>query len=610
MRSWGSSGRSLLLLSAMAAQPFGAGAAWGQVTPSPPTREEITRPEVTPTPRAPSRLTVEGGVERAPCPLADDRFKGITVTVSDVRFDNLRVVAPETLRPAYEAYLGQTVPIATVCEIRDAAATILRRAGYLAAVQVPPQRIENGVIHFDVLMAKLVAVQVRGDAGRSEKLIATYLNELKGREVFNEKEAERYLLLARDLPGFDVRLTLRPAGTVPGEVIGEVSVQKTPFVVDASVQNFGSHQVGRWGGQVRAEFYDLLGLGDRASVGFFATPEFDEQKVLQFGYDMRLGSEGLTLGGRFTHAWSEPDLGEDAVGRIKSKTLVAGLELGYPVLRRQDANVRAVIGFEYINQNVRFGSSGGFSPLTRDHLRVLYGRIDFDAIDPSSLMSVGGFSAGEPRWRFAGSLEYRFGLDLFDASEGCGPYPYQACYLDPPTPSRVEADPTAALVRFTGLGEFRPVPNLAFTLSPRAQYTRSALLSYEEFSAGNYTVGRGYDPGALIGDTGIGFQAELRVGRLSPNARDDLTFQPFAFYDKAWIWNRHQPAAPLVSDPQELSSAGGGVRLVYGDRARLDVTLAKPLEKIPTGTTAGVVLRKPDARLLISLTTRLYPWNP
>src|SRR3546814_16251997 len=92
------------------------------------------------------------------------------------------------------------------------------------------------------------------------------------------------------------------------------------------------------------------------------------------------------------------------------------------------------------------------------------------------------------------------GLDLFDASEGCGPYPYQTCYLDPPTPSRVEADPTAALVRFTGLGEFRPVPNLAFTLLPRAQYTRSAMLSYEELPAGNDTVGRGYDPGELIGD--------------------------------------------------------------------------------------------------------------
>lgn len=609
MKSFGGSGRSLFLFGALASQPLISAMAVAQVTPQPPTREEITRPELTPAPQAPSRLTVEGGVERAPCPLADDRFRDITVPVSEVHFDNLRQVSPEMLRPAYEAYIGQTVPIATVCEIRDAAATILRRAGYLAAVQVPPQQIDNGVIRFDVLMAKLVAVQVRGDAGRSERLIASYLNELKAREVFNEKEAERYLLLARDLPGFDVRLTLRPAGTAPGEVIGEVTVRKTPFVIDASVQNFGSHEVGRWGGQLRAEVRDLLGWGDRATIGFFATPELDEQKVLQLGYDMRLGSEGLTIGGRFTYAWSEPDLGGAANGRIKSETLVAGGEIAYPVLRSQDASIRAALGFELIDQDVRFGGAGGFAPLTRDRLRVLYGRIDFDTIDRSSLMSVDGFGANEPRWRFAGSLEYRFGLDIFGATDGCGAPPYLGCFLNPPTPSRIEADPTASLVRFSGIGEFRPTPNIAFTLAPRAQYTRSALLSYEEFSAGNYTVGRGYDPGALIGDTGIGFQAELRIGRLTPNALDDLTIQPFAFYDKAWIWNRDQPAAPFRPDPQQLSSAGGGIRLAYGDKARLDVTLAKPLERIPIGTAAGIILKKPDARLLISLTTRLYPWS-
>lgn len=607
MKSLARSTVSLLALSMFATgTPLAAQVAVGGA----PTREEIERKPLAPAPQTAPRLTVQGGIERAPCPLADERFKDITVTLSDVQFDNLRAVEPATLRPAFEAYIGRTVPIATVCEIRDAAATILRRAGYLAAVQVPAQRIENGVVHFDVLMAKLVAIQVRGDAGRAEQLIAGYLNEIKGREVFNEKEAERYLLLARDLPGFDVRLLLRPAGTAPGEVIGEVSVQKTSFVIDASVQNFGSHEVGRWGGQVRGEVYDLLGLGDRATIGFFATPEFDEQRVLQLGYDMRIGSEGMTLGGRFTYAWSEPDLGDPGNGRVKSETLLAGVELAYPVVRRQTMNLRAAIGFDYIDQDVRFGSSSGFQPLTRDRLRVLYGRADFDMADRESLMSVAGFNVAEPRWRLAGSFEYRHGIDVFGATDGCGPSPYLACFASGTiAPSKVEADPTASLVRFSGIGEFRPRPTIAFTLAPRAQYTRSALLSYEEFSGGNYTIGRGYDPGARTGDSGVGFQAEMRVGRMSPNSRDDLAFQPFVFFDKAWLWNRRSPVTPLVADPQELSSAGGGVRLVYGDHARFDVTLAKPLQKIPMSTSTGEVMRRPDTRLLVSLTTRLFPWN-
>ena len=45
--------------------------------------------------------------------------------------------------------------------------------------------------------------------------------------MFNRYQAERYLLLASDIPGYVVRLTLRPAGTVPGDVIGDVTVQRT-----------------------------------------------------------------------------------------------------------------------------------------------------------------------------------------------------------------------------------------------------------------------------------------------------------------------------------------------------------------------------------------------
>ena len=569
--------RSLLLLSISAV----AATAHAQV--SPPTREEIERVPTAPAAPPPSRLTVEGGVERAPCPLAEPRFADVTVTLSDVTFDNLRVVSPVLLRPAYEAYVGKTVPIATVCEIRDAAATILRREGYLAAVQVPPQRIDNGVVHFDVLMAKLVSVQVRGDAGRSERTIAGYLEKLTGEEAFNEKTAERYLLLARDLPGYDVRLTLRPAGTVPGEVIGEVTVVKVPFTIDANVQNYGSHDVGRWGGLIRGEFFDILG-GDRLTAGLFSTAQHSEQNVAQLGYDIRVGSEGLTLGGRFTYAWTTPDL--PAPLHVHSETLLASAEATYPFVRTQSANLRGGLGLDLINQKVRL-----LGVITsEDHVRILYGRLDFEAIDRDSIGSTTGYSIGAPRWRVAGSYEFRKGLDIFDASDSS------------PLLSRPEADPSAALIRFVGLAEYRPSPNLVLAISPRAQYTRRPLVSYAEYSAGNYTIGRGYDPGTIIGDKGLGFQAEVRVGSLSPASQDSFAFQPYVFLDQAWIWNNDRPIFRPYPNGEDLTSAGIGMRAAYGSHGRVDVTLAKPLRA------AGLRTERGDVRLLVSLTTKLVPW--
>lgn len=558
------------------------------------TREEINRIPTAPSVQQPSRLTVEGDIERSPCPLADPRFADITVTISGAEFNGLRVVSPDILRPAYESFIGRTVPIAAVCEIRDAAATILRRQGYLAAVQVPAQQIDNGVVKFDVLMARIVAIQVRGDAGRSERVIAGYLEQLKSQEAFNERDAERYLLLARDLPGYDVRLTLRPAGTTPGELIGEVSVVKTPFVIDANVQNYGSHSVGRWGGLVRAEVYDVIGSGDRLTAGFFSTPEFDEQHVVQLGYDLRLGTEGLTVSGRFTYAWSEPDIDQPGI-ELKSKTLIAGGELSYPFLRAQSANVRGAIGLEYVDQKTDFNGL----PLSKDTLSVAYARIDVDALDRASISSTTGYSAAEPRWRAAGSIELRQGLSIFGA-DNCN----AACFLTSPRPpALLGSDATAFVIRGSGLLEYRPMPEITFSLAPRAQYSHASLYSYERYSAGSYTVGRGYDPGTIVGDSGVGFQAEVRIGSLMPESRDSFSFQPYVFIDKAWTWSNSIFRNPALGpDPQELSTAGIGFRTAFGDHARLDVSFAVPFDK-----TRGIPA--PDQRLLVSLTTRLWPWN-
>jgi hemolysin activation/secretion protein len=573
--------------------------AFAQGVPStsivPPTREEIQRGANTPVAPPPSRLTVEGGIERAPCPLAEPRFASVMLEVKGAQFDNLRGLPPEALRPAYEAFIGKTVPIAAICEMRDAAATILRRAGYLAAVQVPPQRVADGIVHFDVLMAKLVRVQVRGEAGRSERLLAGYLDKLVGQPLFNEKEAERYLLLARDLPGYDVRLVLRPAGTVPGEVVGEVSVTRQPFLLSANVQNLGSSSVGRWGALLSVQANDVLGFGDRLTIGLFNTVQTNEQTVMQGGYDIRIGGEGLTLGGRFTYAWTRPDLG-GGQHPLSSRTLVGSLEAIYPFRRSQATDVRGAFGFDLVNQKLNFLGE----PLTRDKLRVAFARIDFGAIDPASIAGRGGRSATTPLWRIAGALEVRHGLGILNANQDCGPAPYAACQTAP-MPSRVQGDPQGTLVRLSGEAAFRPAPLLGFVLSPRLQYAFDPLLSYEQISGGNYTVGRGYDPGAVVGDSGAGATLEFRLGDLAPRSRSAFDVQPFAFVDAAWIWNRKPDAATV--DRDRLLSAGGGMRVAWGDHARADLTVAAPLH------TTALSDRRGDVRVLLSISTRLLPWS-
>lgn len=565
-----------------------------QSAPSiPPTREEVQRPEPQPpAEQVRPRLEIEGGIERAPCALDNPEFATIRFTLRDVQFDDLRGLTAADLRSSYEGLVGTEQPVSVLCEIRDRAATILRRAGYIAAVEVPEQRIADGNVRFKVLMAKLVQVRVRGDAGRAEQTIAGYLDHLTRQPVFNRYDAERYLLLASDLPGYNVRLTLRPAGTAPGEVVGDVTVLRTTAWVDANIQNYGSRSLGRWGGLVRAQLFGLTGLGDRTTATLFTTSDFKEQQTVQLGHDFRVGPEGLQVSGTFTYAWARPSFCDDS--DVLARTMFATAEVGYPFVRRQSHTIRGAIGLDVVNQNVEIDDAH----VSRDRLRVGFVRFNADAV--SLDFSRKGLSLAEPLWRGSAVLELREGLDILGASDRCGLAGAGCFGPGEVPPSRADADATASVIRGSLYGEYRPIEKLTFALGFRGQYATVPLLSFEQFSAGNYTIGRGYDPGSLLGDRGFGLQAEIRMGSLVPRTRRSLAAEPYLFFDYAKISNKGQLA--IADGSRDLSSVGAGVRATW-DRFRIDAVLAVPMQKV------GFFDERPSPRFLISLTSRLWPWS-
>lgn len=556
---------------------------------APPTREEVTRP-VTAPPFPQSRLQVEGGIERAPCALDGPEFRSIHFVLRGAEFDGLQGLTRADLASSFSQFMGRDVPISTVCEIRDRAATTLRDAGYIAAVQVPEQRIADGIVHFQVLMAHLTQVRVRGEATGAETVLAGYLNQLTKRPLFNRYEAERYLLLASDLPGYTVRLTLRPAGTGPGDVIGDVTVQHLPAYADFIVQNAGSKALGRWGGLLRGQVFGLTGLGDRTALSLFSTSDFHEQQTIQVSHDMRIGPQGMSLSGSFAYAWARPNVPS---AHVLAKTLLGTVELGYPFIRRQSETLRGSVGMDIINQDVWLDHL----PLSKDRLRVGFLRLGLDAVAHDFGTQ---FSSAEPPWHITSLLELRQGFHALDATHDCGPLGVNCLGPGDVPPSRLEGHSDATVLRFTGYGEFRPMPRLTFSLGARAQYAWKPLFSFEQFSAGNYTVGRGYDPGALLGDRGFGTQTEIRYGSRIPQSAKKPAIEGYAFWDHASVSDRGDTVVLLGR--HHLSSIGAGARINW-DRFVLDAGLALPLTRI------GPLNQRPDPRFLINLTTRLWPWR-
>ena len=564
--------------------------AYAQVVP--PSREELNVGRQATRQPQQGRLTVEGGIERGPCPLAEPQFANLKVTFSAVEFNGLPDVPAGALDAAWRDLAGREVPIVSLCDIRDRASAILRDEGYLVAVQVPPQRIAtNGTVRMDVLTAKLVEVELRGDTGPSAKLIAAHLAKLTSRPWFNTHDAERELLLLGDLPGYDVRLTLRSAQRDPGEVVGVVQIVHRLVEVVVGMQNLGSRQTGREGAFAEVALNDVVGLGDRTTLSFYNTLDWSEQHILRASHELALNANGLRLGGSILFGRTRPGI---ANGAFRSRTVAGDVHLTDTIVRSQTNSLYATAGLEIVDQKLSFGGT----PISEDKMRVVFARLDHQAVDGASVRGTGGYTMREPRWRSAVGLELRQGIDALGASSDCDPI--AACLPPHVGLSNFSADPTAFVARLQGTFEFRPLPRVTVAISPLAQISGSALLSYEQVSFGSYTIGRGLDPGVVLGDDGIGTSIELRYGSLFPQQRQGVAFEPFVFVDyaKGWIHDKG-----LNPDPRDVLTAGGGVRGRWSDHMDAALTLAAPVQR------AGYQPKRGPARLLFTVTARLVPWG-
>jgi hemolysin activation/secretion protein len=284
--------------------------------------------------------------------------------------------------------------------------------------------------------------------------------------------------------------------------------------------------------------------------------------------------------------------------------LLAAPEAVYPQFATHNAHTLAAIvqlahdiGGDYADQDVAVNGFG----LTRDRVRMVFARIAGDLTDRRSVQSVGGYSAYEPRFRLRYGVEARQGLDVLSASPDCRPN-LLACLVNGAVPpSRIEADPTPLLVRLNADVEYRPDPGFAVVLKTLAQVTGAPLPAFEEIAAGSFSIGRGYDPGAVLGDSGLLNSLELLYGSLAPRSADAVAWQPYLFTDVAHVWNEDPSRSP--GNPDRLWSAGGGLRLAWGRGVQSDFVVAVPLER------PDLALSKGDVRFQFTLTARLFPWR-
>ncbi len=572
-----------ILVVALASSPR---AALAQTAPAPgstPTgvvalapREELNPAQTVPSPTG--RSGGDGDLftspEPGPCPLSASRLK---FTLRSVEFSGAFGVRRRDMRPAFAADLNQEIGLAELCRIRDRAGDILFRKGLLARVEVPEQRIEGGRLKLEVFEAHVVSVSVRGDAGPAQERIEIYIEKLRGMRPFDIRKAQRYLYLASDVPGVRVAAALRPNAEGSGAVDLVVTVSRKPIDALANVQNYGSRSLGPFGVVARTDFNGFTRFGERNSLVAYSTLGNTEQQVFEALSEARIGGEGFTLRGSAAYGLSTPG-GDLARLKLSGRSLVLDAGAYYPLVRARRRNVNLGLGFDVINQKTTFGLGG---VLSEDHLRVLFAHVDAE-------QQWRAGSAFLPAGVFGGNLDFRQGF------LGLGASP-----LDAKTLSRIGGRSDGSVFR----GDAHLYLALASKLSGRAiisgQYSPTPLLAYEQYSVGNLTIGRGYDPSALTGDAGIGGAFELRAGpydRLgSLKLPSGINVTAFSFYDVASVYHREAGV-----EDRTARSTGGGLSFQLGSRAKLDIAYARPFDRV-----SSISPHPPSARMLISLTSNI-----
>jgi len=378
--------------------------------------------------------------------------------------------------------------------------------------------------------------------------VATRLADIKENKVLEGAVLERDLLLLNDLPGIEVKSTLKPGVSVGTTDLDIQLGAKTPYAGSVELDNYGNRYTGdlRLGGSFSAG--NLAGLNDSLALRALSSNGMDYGRL---AWQVPVGNAGTQLGA----AYSDMNyrLGHDFASlRAHGTAAITSLYALHAFQRSRAANINGQLNYD----NKRLADAvDATATRTAKTLDVWTLGLSGDRID-----GLGG--GGLTNW----SAAYSAGYLEFDAASKA---------LD------AAGHRSAGNYDKLALG-FSRLQALAYGLnlyaSLQAQLAGKNLDSAEKMSLGGAQAVRAYPQGEAPADDAWLANLELRYG-FSPD------WQASAFYDVAEGRLNH---SPIVADSNNLRHiSGAGLGLTYGAPGDLSMqmgvawrTNAKPTSDI------------------------------
>ena len=470
----------------------------------------------------------------------------------DLKIEGAVTIPAEHFRPLYQNLLGHDVTLGDVLGVAEAIENEYRAEGYpLVRAFVPPQHVSDGIFTIRIVEGFVSSVTVEGGPPATQVTIKNYLDPVVNERPLRIGTIERALLMSNDLPGVTASGVLRPSPGVPGASELAVTVDEPEWSGSIGGDNRGSHFSGIWTVTGTAEYNSIFG-NDSLDASLTASPHSLEQIAGQMRYRTAIGSEGLigSLIGAVSHGSPGSSLG---TLNVRTDSWAVGPRLTYPLIRSRAGTLSLDGGFTVQDAKVDILGSG----ISHDKWRVLDVALTYAASDV-----LGG--------SWLSTLDVAQGLPILGATPNDSP--------------NLSQGGKSVFTKITGLARYTvPISASHFSvaLTGQGQYAFQPLITGEQILFGGTQIGRGYDPGAITGDQGLGGSFELRYNTAMPDWSIE-SLQPYAYFDTAQTWYRPRSAVvgPALGN-STIASAGAGLRFWFPYDIYWDVEVARTLKAVP-----------------------------
>ncbi len=467
--------------------------------------------------------------------------QGATIVVSAFSFSGNTLFSEDVLFPLVEEYTGKPITLAQLYEAADRVADFYMRKGYaLASVNVPAQKIKDGVVHLEVIEGRIGKIAFEGNHHYHNDILGGFVSRTHPKDVYQAPPLEHDLQMLNALPGLAARAVIQP-GADYGTSDVTVKVQEDPIDGYVVVDNYGRKDSGEYRVSASVTLNNPFGVADQLQVlGTHST-----NNGLNYGYvdySVPLNFSGLRFDINYGHAYfkTEPLAGSEVNGKNNNLQL----SLIQPWLRTSTDTFVTSLGFLHTDGNADF--LGSLS-LSETNINLLNLGLNYAHIWQNSAVT-----------QYIASIHTNFSENTAaDANKFPADLNHERV--------RVEID----------VQHLQPLP-ARFQLLGQvdAVYSPDPLADTEQFSIGGPTSVRGFPSSEARGDRG--FFAQLTLRR--PFVWGPVSLVPRVFGDTGLVRAKH--FAPAPSDSNSLTSAGLGADLIYRT-FDLKVDWTHPLDSTP-----------------------------